>query len=223
MSTGKGSFASREKIEEKIRQDRAEAQSTDAEDSASTESTEETAKEREEAGLPEKVMCGAEGKEIAFDEFRVMYTPIFDAIRDKVHLSRGWVDYGTQVAGQRVRIRTLTTGEQKFVSYMSKATNSGFSSSVDQDEFYRWSLMFSLTDYGAQNVSVSSPPRVFSNGPLSDPSADEAEEYTKKELVSAKLKLLDDMPYAVYDRLIGVMVDVFFATQLAIREDMVNP
>jgi len=236
MEKGKasaGSFQSKEKIEEQIRRDRTEQAAKAAQNERLKEEAESEGEEKKEdspTAIPKKVPCAVHGKEIPFEKFRKRYEDVFDQVKDKVHLSRGCVEFSASVGGgQRIKVKTLSSGEQKFVSHMSKATNSGFSKAVDQDEFYRWTLIFALIQYGTQNVSVAAPPRVFSSGPFQEKSEEDVEAYLglgeieSDSKVREKLDLIDSLPQMVYNEITGIVVDVMQATSLAIQEDVVNP
>ncbi len=226
----KGSFVSPAKVESDLSGKRMEAaaakekaeRATASSDSAETD---DTAKEaREAAGLPDTILSAVDNREMPFLEFRGKYKAIFDQVQDKVHLSRGCVSFKTTVArGQTVGITTLSSGQQKIVHHLSKATKTGLSTGVVQDEFYRWTLLFSLVEYGAQNVSVPKPPRVFSSGPLADKSEEALLEYLNNTEVVEKLERLDDISAMVHSEIVNVAIDVMTAGSLAIREDMVNP
>lgn len=227
----KGSFSkSPAAVNEQIKRDRADAavKAKDLEDKErdrlAKENVEKEAVEEQPSVLPKFVDSAVFGR-LTFDHFREKYLTVFEQIRDKVHLTKGAVDFNTEISGQKISLSSLTKGQQRFVNYIARgdASMSRMPSLDEQEEFGRWFLLVSITTAGAKDVRLPKPPRISSSEFEKDRTDKAIEEYLKNEKVLSKLDWLDDLANEVYQHLFNVVTDLMTAVFLAVREDILNP
>lgn len=228
----KGSFSkSPNAVNEQIKRDRADAavKAKELEDKERDRLASENTGKAEEVGeqpstLPKFVDSAVYGR-LTFDHFKEKYLTIFEQIRDKVHLTKGAVDFHTEISGQKISLSSLTKGQQRFVNYIARgdASMTRMPSLDEQEEFGRWFLLVSITAAGATDVRLPKPPRI-SSSEFEKESTDKAiEDYLKNEKVRSKLVWLDDLANEVYQHLFNVVTDLMTAVYLAVREDILNP
>lgn len=226
----KGSMASPSKIEQQINKDReAEAAAHDQKTKESAESLREgesPAQEKESPfELPKLVDSVVYGR-IKFEKFREHYAPVFEAVRDKVHLTAGRVTFKTTMTGgMKISLSSLSKREHRFVNYISRGESSIFKQMTtgDQEELGRWLLVLSLRQYGQSDLSVPPPPPIYTSGPLAEDLETSIKKYLKDEVVQKKLEWVDNLANEVFVYLFNAITDVFTALYLAIQEDMENP
>lgn len=229
----KGSFShSPSAVQEKIRRDRAaealkakNAEDAERERLARENRTDETAEEGEQPfSLPKLVDSSVYGK-LSFEHFKEKYKSIFDQVRDKVHLTKGCVEFEVTVSGQKISLSSLTKGQQRFVNFISRgdSSTSRLPSVNDQEEFGNWFLLMAITAAGSQDIRLPRTPRISSSEFERERTDEEVTAFLANEKVQSKLNWLDDMANEVYQQLYNVATDIITATFLAVREDIVNP
>lgn len=226
----KGSFFDPKKIEETLKQDRAKNASTSSlaennDPKLDKDKAEKPGAEKEEfLVLPEMVISGVHGR-LTYEHFKEKYEKIFTAVKDKLHLAHGFAELATTTTGRtHLVLRSLTKGQLRFVNLMSKdASYIGSQQRLDEEEFLRWALVFSLSQYGQLDVSVPKPPTLYTQGAAGEKMEAIVADFVAQEKVKGKLALLDDMPIPVYSVLVNLYVDLSTALSLAIQEDIKNP
>lgn len=228
----KGSFSkSPNAVNEQIKRDRAEAAmqaKADEEkerDKVAKESGNQEAGEGEQpATLPKFVDSAVYGR-LTFEHFRDKYLSVFEQVRDKVHLTKGYVEFTTEVGGQKISLSSLTKGQQRFVNYISRgdAAMTKMPSLDEQEEFGRWFMLMAVTTAGAKDIRLPKPPRISSSDFEKEATDKAVQEYLKNEKVQSKLNWLDDMANEVHQHLFNLTTDLLTAVFLAVREDILNP
>jgi len=174
--------------------------------------------------LPKFVESSVHGR-LSFENYRKKYETVFDQIRDKVHLTKGYVELKIEISGQKISLSSLTKGQQRFVNFIARgdASMAKMPSVDEQDEFGRWFLLMAITSAGAKDVRLPKPPRISSSAFGKDQTEVDIKAYLADEQVKSKLEWLDDLSHEVYQHLFNVVTDLMTAVFLAVREDLLNP
>jgi len=229
----KGSFSkSPGAINEQIKRDRAaESVKLKASEDAEREKLarenkggDDDAESEQPSILPKHVDSAVYGK-LTFEAYREKYLSVFEQVRDKVHLTKGYVEFNTEISGQKISLSSLTKGQQRFVNYIARgdAAMTKMPSLDEQEEFGRWFLLMSITSAGAKDVRLPKPPRVSSSDFEKDKTDRTIREYLDNKQVESKLTWLDDLAQEIYQHLFNVVTDLLTAVFLAVREDILNP
>lgn len=228
----KGSFGkSPGAVNDEIKRERAEAtvaakerEEKEREKVADTNKNGESAENKATPILPETVDSAVYGT-LKFEDFKEKYESVFDQVRDKVHLTKGYVEFETELGGQKIALSSLTKGQQRFVNFVARgdASMTKMPSLDEQEEFGRWFLLMAITKAGAKDVRLPKPPRISSSDFEKDKTEDAVKAYLEDKQVESKLTWLDDLANEVYQHLFNIVTDLMTAVFLAVREDVLNP
>jgi hypothetical protein len=219
-ATPGGSFTSRDKIlgdidEQKLRS------MENAQSDAKQAKTDADEKERLDAIdnlLPKEV--GSSFGEVSYAMFKERYETVWTQVADKMHLSRGFCIYEWEVAPDvSVMIRTLKTGEMKFLRRFTPVTDPAEDPAkyLDEDALFRNArFVIAVTRFDGQELPDVDVPkaRILTQ--------DIVTAWMNDTPVSDRFDWVYDIPEELGDKIAGVFVDLSIAYRFALQENLKN-
>ena len=219
-ATPGGSFMSREKVlgdiqEQKIRE--LETAQTNAKEAKATED-EQKRLDAINKLLPEHVASSI--GEVPYDFFKAQFQTVWDQVAEKTHLSSGYCTYDWEVApGVSVTIRTLKSGEMKFLRRFTPITDPSEDPAqyMDEDSLFRnvrfVIALMSFDSYELPALSIPKSRRL---------TKEMIDEWMQDAQVNDRFDWVDDLPEELGDKISGVFVDLSLAYRFALQENLKN-
>jgi hypothetical protein len=215
-----GSFTSKEKIVDKIQEDKIrelENAQADAK-KAEAEAAEQRRIEAIDKLLPKEV--NASFGEVPFEFFKERFQTVWTQIAEKTHLTRGFCTYTFDVApGLSVTIRTLKSGEMKFLRRFTPTTDPAENPAqyMDEDSLFRnVRFVIAVTEFdGNPMPDIEIPKKRL----LKD---EDLEEWLGTKAVADRFDWVDDLPEELTDAVAGTFVDLSIAYRNALQENLKN-
>jgi len=215
-----GSFTSREKILDNIQEDKLRALETSQADAkkAKAESEKKSRLDAIDKLLPSDV--NASFGNLPFNIFKERFQTVWDQVAEKTHLSRGYCDYSFEAAPNlQVTIRSLKSGEMKFLRRFTPATNPSEDAATYMDEdtlFCNVRFAIAVSNFDGNHLpSISVPKRRLLTKEDTDAWLDDPD-------VRSRLDWVDDLPEELKDFIAGVFVDLTIAYRFALQENLKN-
>lgn len=215
-----GSMVSKEALETSLR-DATPVSSVESAQKKQSEEAEELKKQLRERQidslLPKFVFSAfSDTEEMAFDLFKDIYSTVWDQVKDKTHLARGYVDFSIVVHGAPITVRTFKSGESRALQLLVPPPDMGrtdYGAYLAAETQYRNArLILGLMEYDGTRLGDTGQELVKLG----------AKAWLKDEIVEGRLKVIDSMPEIMVEAISGILSDVTWAYRYATRENLKN-
>lgn len=215
-----GSFVSKEKVIGDIQEKQLKALERSQDDAKKAKADEKEQKRLDAIDklLPKEI--AASFGDVPYDIFKERFKSIWDQIADKTHLARGYCVYAfSPLPNVTVSIRTLRSGEMKFLRRFTPSTNPTEDPAryMDEDSLFRdvrFVMAVTLFDGGELPEIPIPKERILSK--------EDIEEWMKDRQVSDRFDWVDSLPEELTGTIAGAFMDMSLAYRYGLQENLKN-
>ena len=160
------------------------------------------------------------------EELLEKYPEIRDMVVDKRYFLTGYATQSIEFGGQKFTFRTLKKSEQRLCMLLAEDSarhpQTG-DAMVVPDEFLRWQLLIMIKSVGGEEWDDLDVPSVSSAKRFKEDSDAEITKFCKAEQTQRRLRVINDWPEQLYDKLVQHCQAINLAYSVTIEGDLKNP
>lgn len=221
---GAGSFDSLSSLRDRASSDRDERATAEAAAKAAADKEKADADRKKQSEPPVVVHRSVIHDDMTVEDLEKHFKPIFDQVKDKTYLLRGFVTHETKVGASVLSLRSLRKGEHRVIALLSEGEVD--SMGVQQfypDDMHRWSIIFSLAAFGQQTFDPLPVPSVGSSKRFVTSTEKQLTALLDSDEMKKRVALVDSWGIPVYQLVLSNFIDMTAAYQQAILRDLKNP
>lgn len=154
------------------------------------------------------------------------YPGVRDTVRDKRYFLSGYATQEVSLGGQTFVFRTLKKAEQRLCMLLAEDAvrhpQTG-DPMVIPDEFLRWQLLMMVKSVGGEEWDDLAIPAASSARRFKEESDKEIGKFCHSDEVKRRLRIINEWPEQLYDKLVQHCQAINLAYSVAIEEDLKNP